>query len=342
MHTPIISSEVSSAAHNMLGLGTLLDEMASQGIAVAALLQGTGLAPAQLADPMARMTTGQKITIFRNVHRLSALPDVGLRAGSRQRLSDFGMYGYALVSSATFGDAVVTGIKHIQLAGPVLAKRFHIDGQHAILEGRDALDLGEVLPLATEFWFSSMLKLATTILEAPLPNLLLRLPYPAPAHAAAYRRLFACPVEFGCNVMEWHFDAAVLRQPCPNANPITADLCRQFCTRMLQDLPAEHDLLRHIRTVCLSNKGACTSALELAQRLGMSLRTLQCRLAEHGKNYQSIVDEVRLSQAEGFLRETSMSVGEIAERLGFSEAASFRRAFRKWTGQSPHQFRAGH
>jgi AraC-like DNA-binding protein len=328
-----------SAAHSMLGLGALVDEMAGQGIAAAALLQGTGLVPQQLADPKALMSTAQKITVLRNVKRLSAVPDVGLRAGCRQRLSDFGVYGYALASSATFGDAVLLGVRHIKLAGPVLEKRFRVEGGTAIFEGCDVLQLGDILPLSTEFWFSSILKLGQSVLEAPLRNGLLRLPYPRPAHAPAYERLFGCPVEFDTGVMEWHFDAAVLRQPLPNANPITADLCAQFCERMLQSLPEEDGLARRIRTACLNSKGRFPSADEMAQRLGLSLRTLQRRLADDGKSYQALIDEVRASLALEFLERTALPVAEIAARTGFSEVASFRKAFRKWTGNAPSHYR---
>ena len=335
----IQSRGMENSAHSMLGLGALVAEMAEQGITAAALLQGTGLAPEQLADPKALMSTEQKITVFRNIRRLSSVPDVGLRAGCRQRLSDFGVYGYALISSATFGDAVLSGVRHVKLAGPVLEKRFRVDGDTAIFEGRDVLQLGDILPLSTEFWFSSIQKLGHTILEAPLANRRLKLPYGRPACAAAYEQVFNCPIEFDAGVMEWHFDAAVLRQPCPNANPITADICKQFCERMLESLPEEDDLLRRIRTACLNNKGRFPNADEMAERLGLSLRTLQRRLADSGKSYQAIIDEVRASLALEFLEHTSLSVTEIAARTGFSEAASFRKAFRKWTGHAPSHYR---
>jgi len=336
----LILKELKTSSHNVLGLSALLDEMAEQGVEAAALLHGTGLTPSQLTDPAACMSMEQKLTVFRNVRRLSSVPDVGLRAGSRQRLSDFGVYGYALVSSATFGEAVITGVKHVRLAGPVLEKRFRIQGDAAIFEATDVLQLGDVLPLSTEFWFSSILKLGSIILEAPMPSRLLKLPYSRPAYAAAYEQLFDCPVQFDAGVMEWHFDAAVLSKPCPNANPITADLCKQFCERMLESLPEEADLPRRIRTACLNNKGAFPGANEMATRLGLSLRTLQRRLTETGKNYQAIIDEVRASLAMELLEHTSLSVAEIATRMGYSEAASFRKAFRKWTGHAPNDCRS--
>ncbi len=330
---------LTSAAHSMLGLGALFAEMADQGIAAEALLQGTGLRPRQLDDPQARISREQKLTIFRNALRLTAVPEVGLRAGARQRLSDFGVYGYALVSSKTFGDAVMLGVKHVRLAGPVLEKRFRLEGDTAIFEAHDVLELGAVLPLATEFWFASMHKLASCILEGPMPSRRLLLPYPRPDYAAAYERLFGCPVDFDAGVMEWHWDAALLRVPCPNANPITAGLCAQFCERMQGSLPDETDLSRRIRTACLNSRGEFPNADEMAARLGLSVRTLHRRLAEQGQHYQRIVDEVRRSLAVEFLQNTSLSVEEIAGRIGFSEASNFRKAFRKWTGHAPAHFR---
>ena len=146
-------TDLDAPAHSMLGLGGLFAEMAEQGVNAQALLQDTGVQPAQLDDPDSHLSHRQKIQILRNVQRISRIPDVGLRAGARQRLSDFGVYGYALVSSATFGDAVRLGIKHVRLAGPVLEKRWRVEGDLAIFEGHDVMALGEVLPLATEFWF---------------------------------------------------------------------------------------------------------------------------------------------------------------------------------------------
>ena len=175
--------------------------------------------------------------------------------------------------------------------------------------------------------------------EAPLPSRLLLLPYRRPVHAAAYERLFGCPVRFDAGVMEWHFDASVLGEPCPNANPITADLCTRFCERMLEHLPGDSDLSRTIRTACLNRRGDCPNAVDMAARLGLSERTLHRRLAQEGKRYQEIIDDVRRSLAEEFLRNTSLSIEEVAARVGFSEAANFRRAFRKWTGHAPGSYR---
>lgn len=328
------------AAHSLLGLRALMAELADQGVSADQALRGTGIDPCQMDDPALLISPNQKIAIFGNAGRLAKRPDLGLRAGARQRLSDFGVFGYALASSATFGDALALGMKHLRLAGPVLEKRFCLVGDTALFEGRDVLALGPVLPLATEFWFSSILKLITCVIETSFPSRRLLLPYPRPAHAAAYERMFGCPAQFDAGVVQWQFDAAVLQAPCPEANPITAGLCTQFCERILDSLPHESALARSVRNACLGSRGKFPSAREMAERLGLSVRTLHRRLTEEGQHYQGIVDEVRSALAIEFLRNTTLSVEEIACRVGFTESSNFRKAFRRWTGRSPACFRA--
>ena len=112
---PTISEEQRKSSYLFLGnidpdlQRGVFEEMASYGTSRAALIANTGIELAALDDPAARMTHQQKILLFRNVQRLSANPAVGLLAGQRQRLSDFGVFGYALASSATLGDALAFG-----------------------------------------------------------------------------------------------------------------------------------------------------------------------------------------------------------------------------------------
>lgn len=329
-----------AASHSMLGLKGLFDELAAQGIRRDAVLADIGVDPAAFDVTDARLSHRDKIALFRGVQRCAPAPGTGLRAGQRQRLSDFGVYGYALSSSATFGDAVSFGIRHIRLAGPVLEKRFRVERDIAIFEGRDVLDLGELLPLVSEFWFSSVNTLIERVMERPLPAYRLLLPYPPPLHAAMYGDVFGCPVDFDTDVMEWHFDPAFLSLPCPNANRITSELCRNFCARMVESLNAnEPALIRQIREFCLSAVGGPPGIEAMAARLHVSTRTLQRRLADSGYRYQDILDDVRHRLAREFLHKTDLSVETIAARVGFSDASNFRKAFKRWAGQGPAEFR---
>src|SRR5258708_6255031 len=132
----------------------------------------------------------------------------------------------------------------------------------------------------------------------------------------------------------------LLKAKCPNANPITARMCAEFCNRMLQSFnDDEPELVRTVRSACLNGVGGFPSVVDLAAQINVSPRTLHRRLAESGISYQAILDDVRRRLAEEYLRNTALSIEEVAARTGFSEASNFRKAFKKWhpgvTGRLP-------
>ncbi|MNJ41951.1 HTH-type transcriptional regulator VirS [compost metagenome] len=244
-----------------------------------------------------------------------------------------------MLSSENFAQAVDFGIKHIRLLGPVFEKSFRLEGDEGVFVAQGFFALGELMPLATEFWFASIQTLIQCVLEKPFPSVRMLLPYPAPAYWQHYEEAFRCPVEFNCQVMEWRFDASVLQQPCPNANALTSAMSTSFCQQLVASLPDESDLIESVRLACLSRNGRFPGIDAVAASLGMSTRTLHRRLAEHQRTYQSVLDEVRCALAIEFLQQSDMPMDDLAAQVGFSEAANFRKAFRKWTGQAPGDYR---
>ena len=335
-----LSDDIDAPTQSLLGLAALAAELAAQGVSVKDLFARTGVQPSQLEDPHARISRRQRLAIYRNAVSLAKHSDIGLLAGARQRISDYGIYGYAMVSSPTFGEALKFSVEHITLAGStVLQISFHVQDSTAILRSHGVQSLGSLLPFVAEFWRSSMTSLFSKVLEAPFPSARMMFPFPAPAHWRNYERMFNCKVDFNAGSMEWHFPASVQDHRCPNANPITAQVCQQFCDLVLAEKPGESELVRRIRTACLNSRRRFPPAEEVAEELGLSLRTLHRRLAQEGLSYQSVLDNVRRSIATEFLENTHLMIDEVAERVGFADATSFRKAFRKWTGHSPTHYR---
>jgi AraC-like DNA-binding protein len=325
---------------SLLGLNAIAAELAIQGIPVADLFFRTGIHPTQLEDPYARISHKQRLAIYRNARVLSKRTEIALLAGARQRLSDYGIYGYAMLSSPTFGQALQLSLEHATMAGPAVRRiSFRTENGLAILFSHDVHSLGDLLPFAAEFWRSSMTSLFTHVLEAPFPTKKMKFTYPRPQHWQLYERMFNCPVEFDSATMEWHFNAAVLEQPCPNANAITAQVCQQFCENVLAEGLVDNDLAHQIRSTCLDSSHRFPPANEIAAKLGLSLRTLHRRLSHNGLSYQGIIDDLRRSVAMEFLENSRLQIDQVAERVGFSDATSFRKAFKKWTGRPPSFYR---
>ena len=244
--------------------------MRVQGFNRDSLLATVGLTAASLDDPASRITFRQKIKFFQNLQRLTRDPCIGLRAGQRHRLQDMGVYGYALSSFSTLGGAICFGLSHGRLAGSILERNLRIDGDIAVIEAHDVFELLGVLPLVVEFAFSTMHRLISLSMERPFRSMRMKLPYPAPPYAALYPDLFRCSIEFDADVLEWHFDAAQLADPCPNARLLSERMCREICERMLKSLESDEPaIVRALRSQLFKNasSGNLPNVPELASRL---------------------------------------------------------------------------
>jgi AraC-like DNA-binding protein len=199
--------------------------------------------------------------------------------------------------------------------------------------------LGGILPFVAEFWRSSMVTLLSEVLGKGFPSLNMFFPYEKPDYGSAYRDYFDCPVHFGQDVMEWHFDAGVLAAPCPNASALTSRICQEFCADIVARSSAGSQLQRELRTLIVGSMGRKLTADDAASAIGKSKRSLFRRLAEEGITFQTILDETRASIACEYLENTKLPVSEIADRCGFGDEANFRKAFQRWRGVSPSGWR---
>jgi len=321
------------------GLHALLAEMASQGVSAPLLLKGSALRAEQLDDPQVLITRQQRLVIFGNAYRLSKRADVGLLAGRRQRVSDYGIFGYALASCRTMGDALDLTTRYLRQAGPVLRISSRFEGDIRIYRSHDPESVGHLVPFVAEFWRSSVQTLFSRTLGAPFPSVRMLFPYKAPPHWRSYARQFRCPIEFDAEVMEWHMDTRFDSMELPNANPVTAAACQWICEQIFEDQPRGSELKREIQRALVSSPKRFADLGEVAEKMCMSRSTLHRRLKDEGLSFQGISDEVRKSLALRYLRSTPFDMEQIAEQVGFTDVANFRRAFKRWVGLTPSEVR---
>ena len=320
-----------------LGIPALIEELESQGISARQLFAEARL-PLQVRQDFGYQREDLPAILNAAAH-LGQRPETAIRAGARQKINHFGVFGYALVTSDTVGDAFTFGRDHIYLAGAIIEVNFVRKGNVGILQTSNPLMLGKNLRFIAEFWRSSITTLLTEVLGRPFPTVAMYFPYKRPAYSAWYRKVFNCEIYFNADVMEWHFDAAVLDEPCPNADPMTSEVCQEICDQ----IGSEHSvsrLIRTVRSICLTRSaGAVASAASVADALDMSLRTFNRRLADEGTTFKKLLDETRFSIATEYLSNTNISMEEISSRCGYGDVSNFRKAFQRWAGKSPTLYR---
>lgn len=323
-------------------VAALLQTLAEEGVAPSEVLAGTGLTPERLRSANTRVSYRQVQAAFLNAIRLTRDPASALHAGLRMRVTSYGMYGYALLSSQSHEDSRSFALKYHRVMGPVgdmecTEEEGDVVFLHVPLLSLDPDD--DLYRYTLEFQLASHLTINRDLYGAGFRLSGLKLAYAAPEHAHQYQEVFGCPVHFGQARNEFRFDRRWMAEPMLYADPITNAMAREMCEKSLAELGKPGDMAAQVYRALIEQPGWFPNIDAMAQALHLHTRTLRRRLVAEGASYRDILAEVRMRLAIEYLQKTNMTNDEIATRLGYSEAANFRHAFARWTGCSPSDYR---
>ncbi|MFB9269488.1 AraC family transcriptional regulator [Bradyrhizobium erythrophlei] len=321
-------------------IAAIAAELREQGIDPSAVLDGTRLNLAQLESHTTRISYRQLDTVIRNALRLSKDPAIALRSGARMHVTAYGMYGYALLSSATHAEARDFAVRYIRVVGPFCDFGLAYEGATVAATFQPMHwpnPTESVHRFAVEFALAAHL---TTIRDRSGQGFgftRVTLDYAPPSSTAAYRTLFECPVFFS----QHHCGYEYARNDGPRAlaNPRTHAMAREMCEEILGEVNRAGGVAADIRRILIQEPGSYPSIEAIAEQLEIYPRALRRRLEAEGTSYRDLLAEVRMRLAIEYLRKTRMTNEEIASRLGYSDAANFRHAFARWTGRNPSEFR---
>jgi AraC-like DNA-binding protein len=315
----------------------VLNTFKAEGLSSEALLAGSGISAADLSRADTRITTNQEMLVCANAVALR--DDIGLELGRRMHVSSYGMLGYALLTSATLGDALRLALHYPALLGTLFELSLEEDGERIWLTASDYRENPALAPFNVEFCLVSMKVTCEDLLGHPLPLLGARFEHPAPDYQARYTERFDCPLQFDAVSNAFAFDKRWLEQPLPLADAITHQAMAERCRKQNTEFTGRQAWLGRIRQLLAAQLNAAPGLDGLAEQLNCSARTLRRHLKDLGCSYQELLDELRFEQAKRMLCEDQLPIYRIAEALGFSETASFRHAFVRWSGVAPSQFR---
>ena len=302
-------------------------------------LEGTGIDVSQLRQLDQRVTYRQRLAQLSNALELIGQDGFWLESQRDVSISDYGLLGYAMMSSATLEQAVHIAVKYHKMAGAMFELTFLVEEDEAVLRIEHLLPSGKIAQYVVEELFLGITPLISLLIGEDHAPTRITLNYPAPDYAEMVERSFRCSIEFNQSYCEYHFDRACLNQPLAEADSNTARICEESCRQLLNQMEIEEDIISRICHLLLSTPGEFPKLDAVAQRLSVGARTLRRRLNELGTSYQKILDDVRRELAIEYLQTTNLTVQEIAELLGYTEVTNFRRAFMRWVELSPYQYR---
>ncbi len=265
-------------------------------------------------------------------------PDAGVDLGWAIPAAAHGPMGMAAISSTSVWHAMHT----IALYAPIRSRMF--DYHCARAHGQASLVISLRMPLgdysafmqnATLYAFFNIFR--SIVDEATLRDATIALPWSSSAASCKSAAEEPWRTQYGSPDMAIRFDASVVDRPLETSD---ADLHRRLCSAGDEELTKlSGSVSSKVRHLIHLAEPDWPTLVDIAEALGLSRRTLVRKLESEGTQYQELLDEARNELACWYLRQSSRSLSEIAERIGFSDQGNFSRGFRRWQGLTPSEYR---
>ncbi len=317
----------------------IVDALDSAGIASGPVLLSAGFELTAFDDPNLRHSVLSTQALWRAAATAFADPACGLRISRHVRPTTFHALGYAVLASVTLREALVRLVHYSTLIGDEARLSLETSDTTARLSFTHSPGDEPMPPEGIDAVMSLIVRTCRVLTDRSFRLELVEQRRTAPSNDLPYQRFFRCPVTFSALSDTLTFSALALDQPLPNANPELARHNDDLVRRSLAEL-AQGNLVDRVRTAIAEGALGDASPARVARALGLSERSLQRHLAKLGTSFADVLNETRREIACSYLREARWSVTEVAFLLGFDDASSFARAFRRWTGQSPSDFRS--
>ena len=318
----------------------LVETSVELGAERAGLLRAAATSAEQLRDPDARITLDRYLDLWAEVQR--QLPDAPLEVACAraETAADFGLVGYLAQQSPALGDALAVLVRYQRL--------FH-DAIGTTLE-RETNIVRAVFPLSPQV--RAIAPIAASCAASLVGGVRLlvgpswtparvELPHPEPKQARALRDFIGAPVAYGQPRCLVELPTSDLALPLLAPDRALGVWLRAQAEATLAKLgevqPMSEAVARRLVESLPRGQG---TQVAIARALGIGDRTLQRRLAAEGTTFAALLERSRRQLAEGFLKDPRLSASEVALLLGYSDPSTFFRAFKRWTGRTPQQFRA--
>jgi len=327
------------ATVSMSWVNTVLDAARQQGVAREQLLAQAGIAPEALAQE--RWPIDHITRLWRAAVLCTRDEGFGLKAGGQVGPGNFNVVGYLLQSAPTLRAAIALVQQYQRLISD--------GGRLQMVAGEGASWLvyhprqGTLAfsPHQIEAVLAAVVVFARSVTGQPLRPLAVQFSQAQLGPLAGYREAFGCPVAFEQAFSGVLLANAVLDAPLPQADAQLARLHHQAAAERLARLAEGQALAPQLRLwMAQQLPSSVPTRAQAARALGLGERTLARRLQQEGQTYAGLLDAVRRDAALQALAHSQRPIADIGQSLGYAEPAVFWRAFRRWMGCTPAQWRA--
>ncbi|MBT7952551.1 MAG: AraC family transcriptional regulator [Gammaproteobacteria bacterium] len=317
----------------------LLDLLAEHGLHASAILRGTGVELSAVADPEYKLDIKQQNAIYENALSVSKIQGLGLMHGERILPTHLGIVGYAIQTSTNLRQALKLLVRYRPMVGSLVDYQLRTENETTTLAFTNTSVHNSLRRYVLEEHIASIDRILKLITGNRFHATKISFDYPEPSYLPLYGKTFDCPLSFSSSVTEYQFDAKLLNLGLVFADPSTSKACERKCDAIIARISDAGSDVDEIRRVILMLPCDSRNLSAVAAEMNISSRSVRRKLMAEQKTFQGLLDEIRLELATDYLRNTKLTLEDIAPLLGFSDASNFRQAFKKWTGRPPGTFR---
>jgi AraC-like DNA-binding protein len=305
------------------------------------LFRAAGIDPGIINDPHAQIARRHSDALLGALADRIADPAFGLQAARCWHPSNLGTLGYAWLSSSTLRTGLRRVVRYWRIVIADVAVGLDETPETVEFVHAPAGPTGISDAIRGDAVMAIIYDMCRTNFGEAFKPQRVALRRPAPVNAGPYTALFGCPVAFGAESNRLLIGRAEADRALPTGNRDVAAAHDRILVEQLARLE-KADIVGRLRASLLERMTLGEfSEEDLASDLHMSRRSLQRRLAEADASYQSLVDDTRRDMALRYIRDPAKSATDITFLLGYSQQSAFTRAFRRWTGMSPSEYRSG-
>jgi AraC-like DNA-binding protein len=304
-----------------------------------AVFRRAGLDPTKLRDPDARFPVEGMCRLWRLAVQVTGDPYFGLNAAGFWHPTTMNALGYSWMASDSLRDALTRMTRYGRLVTTVAEMKLEEFDDHFTFRIRPLIARSKVPNEAIDAGLATFVTMCRMSYGDDFYPLRVVTQRPAFSDPTRYLEYFCAPVEFSAPDNILYFSKESLEAHLPTANPRLARINDRVITEYLAQFDKGSTAMRvRAKLIDLLSAGYVAQR-DVADSLHMSLRTLQRKLSEESTSYKDLLDETRRELANQYLRQACLSVSEVTYLLGFSEPSNFARAFKRWTGRTPSEFR---
>ncbi|NRB38550.1 MAG: AraC family transcriptional regulator [Pseudomonadales bacterium] len=334
-----ISSAADAKTASVDYVSVLLQYAEQQGIDSNTLLSDAQIDPAILATSNAYISTLQYQQLVQAAVERLQDPAMALKVGQRQHLATHGALGYAIMSSNNLEQALQLVQRFIRTRNRLIRFNFFIEGDQAVTQLEIKHPVDALYQHCVELAFSSMISICYSLTETTQQPCEIKLNYAQPDHHQAYQALLHTRPVFSAGVNELRFPMHWFEGLNLLGNASFAQLAQQQCEELLTVLLDQPSLSAQVKTLLTHSPGFMPSQEDIAKHLGLSTRSLSRQLAAQGDSFQKLLNQCREELAKQHLANNEISIEDIAYLLAYESPPNFSRAFKRWCGLTPQQYR---